>query len=157
MPAATLIRKSLHAGATVGFLVALLISVRAAELSPVAETAPSVCAAWRLAEKFAAAHARCEVMVGRGDSMLPLYRDQTVLVVQSVPMLDLQPGMTVVFIGDQGHPVAHMLLEKTPSGWRAIGMGNREADRTRVRFSNLLGVVVRAYAPASSGELFAAQ
>ena len=96
-------------------------------------------------------------MVGRGNSMLPLYHDQTVLVVQSVSMPELQAGMTVVFIGDQGHPVAHTLLEKTPSGWWAIGMGNREADRTRVRFSNLIGVVVRAYAPAAGGELFATQ
>jgi hypothetical protein len=65
--------------------------------------------------------------------------------------------MTVVFIGDRGRPVAHTLIENTASGWRAIGLGNREPDRTRVRFGNLLGVVVRAYAPAASEQLLAAQ
>ena len=99
----------------------------------------------------------CDVFVGRGDSMLPLYRDRTVLVVQTVPMAELHAGMTVVFVGDQGHPVAHVLQEKTPSGWRAIGVGNRESDRTRVKRSNLLGVVIRAYASAPNANVLAAQ
>ena len=143
--------------ATASWVAIFGLDLRAVDLSPVAESASSVCAAWRLAEKFADANARCEVMLGRGDSMLPLYRDQTVLVVRSVPMGDLRQGMTVVFIGDHGRPVAHTLLEKTAAGWVAIGLGNREPDRTRVRFGNLLGVVVRAYAPSTSDELVAAQ
>ena len=110
-----------------------------------------------MAENFAATHEHCDVFVGRGDSMLPLYRDRTVLVVQTVPMAELHAGMTVVFVGDQGHPVAHVLQEKTPSGWRAIGVGNREPDRTRVKRSNLLGVVIRAYASAPNANVLAAQ
>lgn len=128
-----------------------------AMLSPVAETTTSVGAAWRLAEDFAAAHEHCDVVVGRGDSMLPLYRDRTILVVQSVPMSELRPGMTVVFFGDTGRPVAHVLQEKTGLGWRAMGVGNREPDRTRVKRSNLVGVVIRAYATGPRPALLAAQ
>ena len=157
MVARSLSRSLFRVFAMAGGIAIFGFELRAVDLSPVAESATSVCAAWRLAEKFAAANARCDVMLGRGDSMLPLYRDQTVLVVQSVPMGDLREGMTVVFIGDHGCPVAHTLREKTASGWIAIGRGNCEPDRTRVRFGNLLGVVVRAYAPATSEELFAAQ
>ncbi len=89
--------------------------------------------------------------------MLPLYRDRTVLVVRQIAMKDLEAGMAVVFTGDQGRLVAHTLLENTLTGWRAIGMGNREADRTRVRRANLIGVVVKAYAPALPGSVVALQ
>lgn len=123
--------------------------------SPVAEpVAPAD--AWRLAEAYATGHPGSEVMVGSGDSMLPLYRDHTVLVVQAVAMSRLQSGMTVVFTGDRGRPVAHTLVERTPRGWRAIGVGNPEPDRTRVRYDNLIGVVVKAYAPTGRATLLAA-
>ena len=126
-------------------------------LVPIAETAPRLLDAWRLAECYAADHPGCEVFVGRGDSMLPLYRDRTVLVVHTVAMKDLRPGMAVVFTGDRGRLVAHTLLEKTLTGWRAIGVGNREEDRTRVRRDNLVGVVVKAYATALPDSVVALQ
>jgi len=118
-------------------------------LSPVAEpVAPRD--AWRLAEAYAADHLGCEVVIGRGDSMLPFYRDRTVLVLRRTAMSALRRGMTVVFTGDNGRPVAHTLLEKTSGGWRAIGAGNRDPDRTVVCSDNLVGVVVKAYAPTAS-------
>ena len=114
-------------------------------LSPTAEwVAPR--AAWRMAEAFVREHPGCEVLVGSGDSMLPLYRDGTVLVVKPVAMADLRRSMTAVFIGDRGRPVAHVLTEKTSRGWRAMGVGNRERDTTSVRYDNLIGDVIRAYA-----------
>lgn len=118
-----------------------------ASLSPAAEAASSLGGAWRLAEAYAATHAGCEVMCGCGDSMLPLYPDRTVLVVQTVATAELKKGMTVVFAGDHGSLVAHVLLEKTSRGWQAIGLANREPDRRPVGFDNLIGVVVRAYTP----------
>jgi hypothetical protein len=123
-------------------------------LTPIAEpVAPRD--AWRLAEAYAAAHADCEVVVGSGDSMLPLYRDRTVLVVRHARTAELQRGMTVVFTGDLGRPVAHTLFEKTPRGWRAMGVGNGVPDRTLVGYRNLIGVVVKAYAPTLAGALVA--
>src|SRR5579859_4826157 len=81
------------------------VSIRpVADRSPVAEeVAPRD--AWRLGETFVAAHPGTDLVVGRGGSMLPLYRDHTVLVVETVDMAQLAPGMTVVFIGDTGAPV----------------------------------------------------
>jgi hypothetical protein len=117
-----------------------------AELSPVVAEPLSPGEAWRRAEAIASAQRDCEVLVGCGNSMLPLYADRTVLVVQRLPVGQLQVGMTVVFTGDRGRPVAHTLIEETPRGWRAMGLGNSEPDETLVRRENLVGVVIRAFA-----------
>jgi hypothetical protein len=103
--------------------------------------------AWRIAEEFAAQNKTCEVMVGSGGSMLPLYPDRTVLLIQRLPMSELRYGMTVIFIGDSGRPVAHTLVEKTARGWRAQGLANAKRDETLVRERNYLGTVVRAFIP----------
>ena len=79
--------------------------------------------------------------------MLPLYPDGTVLLLRRQPLAELRPGMTVVFIGDRGRPVAHVLVEKTSRGWQAKGLNNAAADRTLVRTNNYLGAVVRAFTP----------
>lgn len=134
-------------------LLALSATLRAgdgsavrADKSPAAEdVAPAD--AWWLAEAFAAEREDCDTVVGSGDSMLPLYRDRTVLVVQRIPYERLERGMTVVFVGDSGRMVAHVLVEKTPRGWRAQGAGNAERDDTRVESRNYLGAVIKAYAP----------
>jgi hypothetical protein len=103
--------------------------------------------AWRQAEAFAAAAPGCEVLIGSGDSMLPLYHDRTVLVVRRFAMSELRAGMTVIFTGSEGRMVAHTLVAKTSGGWIARGLGNAEADRTRVRVDNYLGTVIKAFAP----------
>ncbi|HUR56526.1 MAG TPA: S24/S26 family peptidase [Opitutaceae bacterium] len=103
--------------------------------------------AWRLAENFAAGRTDCEVVIGRGDSMLPLYRDRTVLVLERMDLCTLRAGMTVVFIGDSGRPVAHTLVEKTARGWRAAGVASRQRDQTFIQSRNYIGTVVRAYTP----------
>lgn len=102
---------------------------------------------WVLAEAFAEAHGNCETMVGSGGSMLPLYRDRTVLVVQRRPLGELRRGMTVVFFGDSGRMVAHTLVAETPQGWIAQGLANAERDRTVVRERNYIGTVIKAFAP----------
>jgi hypothetical protein len=107
--------------------------------------------AWKLAEACAASLVGGDVMLGQGDSMLPLYPDRTVIVVQRQEMADLRPGMTVVFIGDSGRPVAHTLVAKTSRGWTAKGVGNSYLDRTTVRLNNYVGTVVRAFMPVKTG------
>ena len=103
--------------------------------------------AWRIVETLTATQPDCEAMIGSGGSMLPLYPDHTVLIVRRLPMAEWRSGMTVVFIGDRGRPVAHALVEKTSRGWLAKGLANTEADRTLVRTRNYLGTVVRAFTP----------
>jgi hypothetical protein len=103
--------------------------------------------AWRRAEACAAAIPGGEALVGRGDSMLPVYPDGTVLVVRRMGRDELRAGMVVVFIGDGGRPVAHTLMVNSPRGWLAQGLGNESPDRTLVRSQNYLGTVVRAFVP----------
>ena len=79
--------------------------------------------------------------------MLPLYPDLTVLIVQRLPMSELRAGMTVVFVGDRGRPVAHTLVKKTFRGWMAKGLANSEADTTLVKVPNYLGTVIKAFTP----------
>lgn len=114
--------------------------------APLREVLPLL-QAWRRAEALAAQIPNGDVMVGRGDSMLPVFPDSTVIVVQRMPMKDLRPGMVVVFVGDRGRPVAHTLVARTSSGWTAKGTANDQPDRTRVRSHNYLGTVVRAFVP----------
>jgi hypothetical protein len=106
---------------------------------------------WRQAEALAATLPGGDVMVGRGDSMLPVFPDRTVIVVQRVSMEVLRSGMTVVFVGDRGLPVAHRLVARTARGWLAKGVANDYHDRTLVRAENYLGTVVRAYVPTAIG------
>ncbi len=129
----------------------------AARFSPAAVAAMSPAAevvqpfeAMRLGKKYVAEHPGTEFLVGSGDSMLPLYRDHTVVVTQQVAVEDLKPGMTAVYFGDSGRPVAHVLVQKTSDGWVAMGVGNARADTTLVTKDNLLGVVVKAFEPTSS-------
>lgn len=124
------------------------VRMKLAALSPEAEVVPPR-ETWSRAEAYADAHAGCEVLVGRGNSMLPVYQDRTVLVVERLAMGKLQSGMTVIFTGQRGWPVAHVLLEKGPRGWRTMGLGNDEPDLTTVRHDNYIGIVVKAYAPVA--------
>ena len=106
--------------------------------------------ALRLAKAYVMDHPGTEYLVGSGDSMLPLYRDHTVVVTQKVAVADLRAGMTAVYVGDLGRPVAHVLVKRDSDGWVAMGVGNAECDSTRVTGENLVGIVVKAYEPTSS-------
>jgi len=120
-----------------------------AAMSPAAEVVQPFDAI-RLGKQYVAAHPGNDFLMGSGDSMLPLYKDHTVVVTQKIAMSDLRPGMTAVYIGDAGRPVAHVLVKKTFEGWVAMGVGNAECDATPVTEANLLGVIVKAFEPTKS-------
>jgi len=117
--------------------------------SPVAEVVPPL-EAVRKARAYVAAHPGTDFMMGSGDSMLPLYRDHTVIVLERVAVGQFQAGMTVVFVGDRGFPVAHVLVRRASGGWISMGVNNARCDRSRVCEDNYIGVVVKAYEPSSS-------
>ncbi len=106
--------------------------------------------AYPLAQRYVAEHPGTDFMVGCGESMRPLYNDHTVIITEQEPLSGLRPGMTVVFLGESGFPVAHVLVKKTPDGWISMGIGNPRCDELPVRDDNYMAVVVRAYEPASS-------
>jgi hypothetical protein len=120
-----------------------------AALSPAAEVVPPF-EALRLGRAYVAAHPGTDYLVGSGTSMLPLYPDHTVVVVQPLAPAELKAGMTVVYSNESGRPVAHVLVKKTSDGWVVMGVGNTDCDSTRVTAANLQGVVVKAFAPSRS-------
>ena len=86
------------------------------------------------------------VLRGVGDSMLPLYRSGTLLVVQHQPYDRLARGMTVVFHASD-RSIAHVLVARTADGWRTTGLHNRRPDYLQVNDANIVGVVVAAFTP----------
>ena len=101
--------------------------------------------AWRRAQAYAAGSEGAEVVLGLGDSMAPLYRGRTLLVIERLRFETLAAGMTVVFAGDDGWPVAHVLVRRVWGGWEAAGLANSEPDATRVTAVNYRGTVTKAF------------
>lgn len=101
--------------------------------------------AWQEAEAYIADRPGADIMVGCGDSMLPFYRSRTLLVTEQQPYKDWRPGQTVVFRGETGRPVAHLLVVKNREGWRSAGLARAEFDHVLVTPRNYLGTVTKAY------------
>ncbi len=80
---------------------------------------------------------------GRGESMQPIFADNTILVTNPIEWEDLQKGMLVAYFGPHGDRVVHSLVRYSESGdyWQAKGINNLEADGGRVTRENLIGVV----------------
>jgi hypothetical protein len=107
-------------------------------------------AAVRKANAFVADLPGAQIALGLGDSMLPLYKDCTMIVLERRPLDSLKPGMTIVYQGAEGWPVAHALVERTQDGWVVQGLNNPEPDAQLVTNQNYVGLVVHAYALASN-------
>jgi hypothetical protein len=102
--------------------------------------------AWKDAELIASlGDGRLEV-VGSGDSMRPMYGDNTILVISRIKFEDLQSGMTIAYTNEHGHRVVHQLLAKDRLGWRIQGLNNEVQDLERVTRENLIGVVYASLA-----------
>ena len=112
-------------------------------LSPTPTVAPPA-EAWRIANAYAAERAGAEVVLGLGDSMSPLYRNRTLLVMEKQAFETLAPGMTVVFIDDRGAPVAHALVRCVHGEWETRGLGNTRRDANLMTPANFLGRVTHA-------------
>ena len=110
--------------------------------------------AWKDAEMIASlAPGRTEV-VGAGDSMKPVYGENTILVLSKIAFEDLKPGMNVVYTNRRGKMVVHQALARDGKGWRVQGINNPREDTERVTRENLVGVV---YASLSYSDQKAAE
>lgn len=105
--------------------------------------------AWRKAAALAERTDRAFVLVGSGDSMRPLYRAGTILVLRQIPYGRLQRGQTVLYRTEQRKVVAHVLVARTRDGWRARGLNNPQHDMEPVQPDNYVGVVIAAYQPTA--------
>ena len=102
--------------------------------------------AWRDAEALAALDPSRLTVIGSGESMKPVYGENTVLVLQKVPFASLSEGMNVAYRNESGRVVLHRLLAPEGRGWRVRGLNNENEDRERVTPENLLGIVYAAFA-----------
>jgi hypothetical protein len=115
-----------------------------ARLAPPVTAVPSG-AALAMAERVAATREGDFALAGMGESMAPYFVPGTAVVVHPTSYFLLRRGMSVVYVNRGGTPVAHMLLEKSPQGWLAIGLNNREPDDDVITPRNLVGVITSAF------------
>lgn len=102
--------------------------------------------AWRDAEALAALDPSRLTVLGSGESMKPVYGENTVLVLQKVPFESLADGMNVAYRNQSGRVVLHRLVSRESSGWRVRGLNNDREDAERVTPMNLIGIVYAAFA-----------
>ena len=102
--------------------------------------------AWHDAEQVAAHDADRVTVIGSGESMKPIYGENTVLVLTKINYADLKAGMQVAYVNEAGRRVVHVLLQPDERGWRVQGLNNAIEDRERVTRYNLVGVVYASFA-----------
>ena len=100
----------------------------------------------RVAEQVASRDADRVPVIGSGESMKPIYGENTVMVLTKINYKDLKSGMQVAYLNEAGHRVVHVLLEPDARGWRVQGLNNADEDRERVTRYNLIGVVYASFA-----------
>lgn len=79
--------------------------------------------------------------VGAGRSMMPVFGDDTVVVISAIPYDELEPNMFAAYYSDDGRAVIHELIDEQPRGWLAKGLNNASVDAELITEQNLIGVV----------------
>lgn len=97
------------------------------------------------AEAVAAQRPGLTVMRVAGQSMLPYFNENAVIVIKKIDAARLRVGMIAVYVNRFGEKVAHRVVAKIGSGWEVKGYNNDRADSTVVDSSNLLGVVYATF------------
>jgi hypothetical protein len=113
---------------------------------PVASTDVGRTQAWHDAEHVVAHNEERVSVIGSGDSMRPIYGENTVLVLSKIDYRDLRSGMQVGYVNRAGRRVVHVLLDRDALGWKVQGLNNDEVDEERVTRFNLIGVVYASFA-----------
>ena len=78
---------------------------------------------------------------GAGDSMAPVYGENTMLVITPIEFDELEQGMIVAYRSKDGRRIVHRLEYKQGDRWIARGLNNQALDPEPVTRDNLLGVV----------------
>ncbi len=119
------------------------------ESKPVPQAPPSTdvteLEAWRDAELITGLSRDRFTLIGSGGSMLPVYGENTVLVISKIDYTALQRGMQVAYRAGSGARVLHVLVERESRGWRVQGLNNEVEDREWVTPFNLIGVVYASF------------
>ncbi len=86
------------------------------------------------------------VMRATGESMLPYFGEDAVLVVKKIDAARLRVGMIAVYVNRFGEKVAHRVVARVGDGWEVRGYNNDRSDSTVVNAGNLLGIVYATFA-----------
>ncbi|HUL54327.1 MAG TPA: signal peptidase I [Opitutaceae bacterium] len=100
-----------------------------------------------IADALTVAAQRSDLSVMRvaGQSMLPYFSDDAVIVVKKIDAARLRIGMIAVYVNRFGEKVAHRVIATANGGWQVKGYNNDAADSTVVNGSNLLGIVYATF------------
>lgn len=93
----------------------------------------------------AAQRPELSVMCVAGQSMLPYFSDDAVVVVKKIDAARLRVGMIAVYVNRFGEKVAHRVISMVNGGWQVKGYNNDAPDSTVVNSSNLLGIVYATF------------
>ena len=103
-----------------------------------------------LARQYVGGHPGSDFAIGSGNSMLPLYSDHDVIILERPALSELKTGQTVVFMDGNGVPVAHLVVNHSSRGWCTMGLNNSSLDPDTLSEGCYVGVVVKAYHPTGS-------
>ncbi len=133
------------AAAWVVFLAGCMTAPESVALPPAPSIDMTTQEAWRDAELITGLSRDRFTLIGSGTSMLPVYGENTVLVITKIDYAALQRGMQVVYVSGSGVRVLHVLVEQVARGWRVQGLNNEAEDNELVTPSNLIGVVYASF------------
>jgi signal peptidase I len=85
------------------------------------------------------------VMRIAGQSMLPFFGDDAVVVVKKIDAARLRAGMIAVYVNRFGEKIAHRVIAPVAGGWQVKGYNNDAADSTVVNGGNLLGIIYATF------------
>lgn len=97
---------------------------------------------------------------GAGESMAPLYGENSFMVIAPIEFDQLERDMMVAYRDSSGKRIVHRLEFKQGDRWIARGLNNMAKDPEPVTRENLIGVVyavLNAQAPESDQEVDGAQ
>ncbi len=89
------------------------------------------------------------VAKGAGQSMDPIYGENTVFVIQPVPFESLKPGDQIAYRAPNGDMIVHALMYQSPRGWVVKGYNNPDPDPYLVTRQNFIGWVEATFEPAA--------
>ncbi|MDD2765086.1 MAG: S24/S26 family peptidase [Opitutaceae bacterium] len=100
-----------------------------------------------VADALALVAQRADLSVVRiaGQSMLPYFSDDAVVVVKQIDAARLRVGMIAVYVNRFGEKIAHRVIAPVDGGWQVKGYNNDQPDSTVVNSRNLLGVVYATF------------
>jgi phage repressor protein C with HTH and peptisase S24 domain len=82
---------------------------------------------------------------GLGNSMQPVYGNNTTFLITPIAWDDLRAGMNVAYRDPFGDQIVHTLLYERDGSWVVQGVNNDAPDKYHVTRQNLIGVVYGSF------------